>query len=108
MLHVDSSQRGNSVARQLTTSDIRQPGISASQRLVTAVLKASIACAGGAVRPGAMVSEGNKVDSVDIGGDAIFTRQAELVRSAKKDVCIQTVAWDANAPGAKMIPATVR
>lgn len=99
----NSSRRGGPAA-QLKASGIRLPGISASQRLEVAVLKASLASAGGGtVRPEAMVSEGNVLESVDIGGDAIFARQAELVRSAKEEVCIQTFAWDPNSPGAKMI-----
>jgi phosphatidylserine/phosphatidylglycerophosphate/cardiolipin synthase-like enzyme len=100
---VNSSRPGGPAA-QLKASGIRLPGVSASQRLEAAVLKASIASAGGGtVRPEAMVSEGNALESVDIGGDAIFARQAELVRSAKEEVCIQTFAWDPNSAGAKMI-----
>lgn len=83
---------------------IRLPGISASQRLEAVVVKAAIAHAnGGTVRPEAMVSEGNVLESVDVGGDAIFARQAALVRAAREEVCIQTFAWDPGSAGAKMI-----
>ncbi len=55
------------------------------------------------MRPERIVSEGNILESVDIGGDAIFAKQAELVRTAKKEVIIQTFAWDPGSPGAKVI-----
>ncbi|QDI02767.1 phosphatidylserine/phosphatidylglycerophosphate/cardiolipin synthase family protein [Xanthomonas cerealis pv. cerealis] len=85
-------------------TDIRLPAISSSQRIETAVLKASLAHAScGTVRPELMVSEGNILESVDICGDAIFAKQAEMVRAAKKEVVIRTFAWDPSSPGAKMI-----
>ncbi|WP_084210025.1 phospholipase D-like domain-containing protein [Ralstonia sp. A12] len=83
---------------------IQLPGISAALRLETAVLKASIACAAsGTVRPESMVSENNRLESIDIGGDSIFAKQAELVRRAQEEVCVQTFAWDPGSAGAKMI-----
>lgn len=84
--------------------DICLPGISAAQQLETAVIKASLAhAAAGTVRPERIVSEGNILESVDIGGDTVFAKQAQLVRTAKKEVIIQTFAWDPGSPGAEMI-----
>ncbi len=94
----------SSTATPSNSTNIRLPGLSASARLSAVVVKAALAHAdGGTVRPEAMVSEGNVIESVDIGGDAIFSRQSALVRAAKEEVCIQTFAWDPNSPGAKKI-----
>lgn len=57
----------------------------------------------GSVRPELAVTQGNRLISVDVGGNAIFSRQAELVKTAKKEVLIQTFAWDPNSTGAQMI-----
>lgn len=57
----------------------------------------------GSVRPELAVTQGNNLISADVGGDAIFSKQAELVKTAKEEVLIQTFAWDPNSAGAKMI-----
>lgn len=57
----------------------------------------------GSVRPALAVTQGNRLISADVGGDAVFARQAELVKAAKKEVLIQTFAWDPHSAGARMI-----
>ncbi|HET9645675.1 MAG TPA: phosphatidylserine/phosphatidylglycerophosphate/cardiolipin synthase family protein [Burkholderiaceae bacterium] len=81
-----------------------QPAAADRERLALSVLVASLGHAsGGSVPPELMVSEGNRIESVDIGGDAIFSRHADLVRTARKEVFIQTFAWEPTAPGAQTI-----
>lgn len=57
----------------------------------------------GRVRPEKLTTDGNHVTGIQVGGDAIFDAQANLVRNAEHEVLIQTFAWDPTSPGAQSV-----
>lgn len=61
------------------------------------------AAGNGRVHPKHIITDGNHVTGIQVGGDAIFESQANLIKNAQHEVLIQTFAWDPTSPGAQKI-----
>ena len=74
-----------------------QPGAAGPSNSASApsdLLAGAIAHAGkGTVPAESIFSTGNRIESVDLEGPAIFARHADMIRSANKEVLIQTFVW---------------
>ncbi len=88
----------DSTASTSSTSDANADSVA---YLRDPMLKAATKSAhNGTVNSDKILTKGNTMESIDLGGDNIFSSQADMIRRAKEEILLQTFMWEPNSIGA--------